>query len=403
MNLRYLSSSLSRNAGGIFEIILALAQELQNAGHRVVASGLVDDHWEVDKPRWKPVETDPHRHVGPGTFGFSRSLRDSILNQKDDLLHLHTMWMHPSMIATQWQRRTNRPLVLTPNGMLEPWALGNSAWKKRIATVAYERRMLNAASALHANTSKELGDVRKFGIRAPVAVIPNGVHIPHEKDRGTKQSKSRPKLLLYVGRIHQKKGLPMLIRAWDSVTKHSRAAEEWALIIAGWDQAGHEQELKDLAKGLGLSCASRGPGDSAADLCEVDAGQIKFVGPAFGADKTHLLTSADAFVLPSYSEGLPMAVLEAWAHQLPVVMTDRCNLSIGFEKEAALRTDCTDHGVENAIRAMIEASDHDRISMGERGHRLVVDQFSWKTVAAQMETLYAWLLEGGPKPDFVSI
>ena len=121
-----------------------------------------------------------------------------------------------------------------------------------------------------------------------------------------------------------------------------------------------------------------------------------FYGPAFGGEKDQLLRRADAFVLPSLSEGLPMSVLEAWAYGLPVVMTPECNLPEGFASQAALeiRNGKMGDSKWSGLQQMLDMSDSDRIEMGRRGRRLVEEKFTWPKVAAQMKQLYEEILGG---------
>jgi poly(glycerol-phosphate) alpha-glucosyltransferase len=123
---------------------------------------------------------------------------------------------------------------------------------------------------------------------------------------------------------------------------------------------------------------------------------VVFYGPAFGGEKVQLLRRADAFVLPSLSEGLPMSVLEAWAYGLPVVMTPECHLPEGFASQAALeiRNGKMGDSKWSGLQQLLDMSDSDRIEMGRRGRRLVEEKFTWPKVAAQMKQLYEEILGG---------
>ena len=130
---------------------------------------------------------------------------------------------------------------------------------------------------------------------------------------------------------------------------------------------------------------------------------ILFHGPAFGDEKKELLNSADAFILPSLSEGLPMSVLEAWAYGLPVVMTPECNLPEGFDAGAAVRITTGLEGVAGGLDELFSMSDSDLRSMGARGRELVRGRFTWQTVATQMREVYEWTLGAGAAPSCVRI
>ena len=153
----FISPSLTRRAGGIFEVAKSLAQHLAAAdGLSVEAVGLEDPANRGDLDAWSPVRTSVFSFRGPASFGYSPQLLAWIDGSTHDLAHLHALWMYTSVATHRWARRQGKPYIVTPNGMLEPWALRNSKWKKRLARLFYEDRMLRGAACLHANTMKEL-------------------------------------------------------------------------------------------------------------------------------------------------------------------------------------------------------------------------------------------------------
>ncbi|MEN8254345.1 MAG: glycosyltransferase, partial [Verrucomicrobiota bacterium] len=195
--------------------------------------------------------------------------------------------------------------------------------------------------------------------------------------RGQRTVASGRKQLLFLGRIHPKKGLAELIQAWGMGLGAWR--REWELLIAGWDDGGHEQGLKSLVRELDV-------GDS-----------VSFLGSQYGGEKEALLRSVDAFVLPSFSEGLPMSVLEAWSYGLPVVMTDFCNIPAGFDAEAALRIEPNAASIAQGLAELGTMSNSDLLAMGGNGRELVERQFTWDKIAQDMKAVYEWCL-GGEKP-----
>lgn len=407
MQTLHVSVSLSRAAGGIFEIELALAKELAKQGVGVKALGLADFQWEADRARWEPVPARIFETRGPGAFGYAPGMFEAMLEGEADLAHLHYMWMYPSVATTRWASRTRKPYVVTPNGMMEPWALSNSAWKKKLAGFLYENRMLRGAACLQANTEKEFRDIRAYGLKNPVCIIPNGIDLPEDRGQGpgVRNQESGRKTLLFLGRLHPKKGLVNALRAWAKIRGQGsevRGQEEWQFVIAGWDQGGHEAELKRLCKDLGLAYAETPASEFlnlTPDSCPPPP--VTFVGPAFGGEKDALLRRASVFILPSFSEGLPMSVLEAWSYRLPVLMTDECNLPEGFVADAAIRIGTDAEGIAEGLRLLFQAPISDLQSLGENGRRLVSDRFTWPQIAAQMKEVYEWVLGGGEVPDCV--
>jgi poly(glycerol-phosphate) alpha-glucosyltransferase len=260
--------------------------------------------------------------------------------------------------------------------------LRNARWKKRIAAALYENQHLRGAACLRALSEAEARSIRDYGLRNPICVIPNGIDLPDLRGSDAKTQSENPKTLLYLGRLHRKKNLANLIRAWNK-TFHSqdRNRDSWVLAIAGWDQGGYESELKRTAAGA----------------------SVVFLGPRFGAEKSECYRACDAFILPSLSEGLPMTVLEAWAHAKPVLMTPECNLPEGFQANAALRIGTTPDEIAAGLKQLAEMSDKDRNQMGNRGRVLVATRFSWPRIGEQMWQVYEWVLGGGSLPENVIV
>jgi poly(glycerol-phosphate) alpha-glucosyltransferase len=360
---------------------------------------------------------------GPGAFGYSPDLLP-VLNPKADLLYAATLWKYPSWAALQWAERTGKPMMVAPHGSLDAWALRNAVWKKRIAAALFKNRQLNKAACLRALCQSEADAFRAYGLTQPIAIIPNGVALPTEEQEmgdgrweiGGYTQPSTPRTLLFLGRIHPKKGLVNLIRAFaQSRGSRVEGREPWRLVIAGWDQGGHEAELIQLCEELGLKSAvtdaEQRPGQLKlkveGERRALDArhssldSAVLFFGPAFGRDKEDLLRSADAFVLPSFSEGLPMSVLEGWSYGLPVVMTPECNLPEGFAADAAIRIETSVESIAEGLGTLFSMNDADLMTMGAKGRGLVDERFTWKSVASQMREVYDWMLGGGVAPSSV--
>jgi poly(glycerol-phosphate) alpha-glucosyltransferase len=407
-----LLESVSRADGGIFEAELALQRELfSGQGIQVDVVGLEDRFTTQDVARWLPLKANAVKTSGPGALGYSPDLL-SALDPKADLLYAATLWKYPSWAALQWAEQTGKPMMAAPHGSLDAWALRNAAWKKRIAAALFKNRQLRRATCLRALCQSEADAFRAYGLTQPIAIIPNGVALPKVEQEmgdgrweiGGHTQPSTPRTLLFLGRIHPKKGLPNLIRAFaQSRGSRVEGREPWRVIIAGWDQGGHEAELMQLCEELGLSFSHKMHKEHKAEATSAFSLQssVFFHGPAFGKEKENLLRRADAFILPSFSEGLPMSVLEAWSYRLPVVMTPECNLPEGFAADAAIRIETSAESIAEGLRTLFSMNDADLISMGDKGRELVKARFTWQTVAAQMREVYDWMLGGGSAPGCV--
>lgn len=405
-----LTGSISRNAGGLYESVRRLVQSLIQGGVGVRVIGMLDEFSAADIGAWSPARVVSCQTSWPEAFGYSPDFMRELIAYKPDIMHTHGLWQYPSMAVNRWHRKTGRPYLVSPHGMLDPWAVQNSAWKKRIALVVYERRHLEDAACLRALCEAEAQAIREFGLSNPICIIPNGMDIP-EDQMAEHKKQSAPwkgrvetgqKVLLYLGRIHPKKGLVNLIKAWAALknsqpsTKNHQLSN-WVLAIAGWDQNAHELELKRLCEELGVSFADIRTPNYKSD----NSNSILFLGPQFGDLKVACYANCDAFILPSFSEGLPMVVLEAWAHGKPVLMTPQCNLPQGFAAGAAIRIETGVESIAAGLNFLIQASDNQIELLGKNGRSLVATNFNWPHIAREMAQVYQWLLGNGEKPACV--
>ncbi|VGO14812.1 D-inositol 3-phosphate glycosyltransferase [Pontiella desulfatans] len=368
MNIKVLTTS-SRKAGGLFYSVRWLSKALANEGCRPEILSPLDEFSQEDLGVWNPIPVELFRGHGPLQTSFR--LREKLAASGADLIHLHGIWMDNQWAAAQWQARTGRPVVVSPRGMLDPWAVSNSAWKKRLVEILFAKKALRKASCIHALCRSEVESIRAYGLDNPVALIPNGVELP---ELGLREPSGTRKTLLFLGRIHPKKGITELLKAWSGFSGG------WKLVIAGWDDGGYDEGLKALA-------------------CELGLRHVEFVGPQYGKEKEQLLRSVDAFILPSFSEGLPMSVLEAWSYGLPVVVTDYCNLPEGFKAKAALRIAPDAETIANGLETLASMSGSELHAMGACGRKLVEDKFTWPRIAADMRQVYEWCVGGGNPPE----
>jgi len=295
--------------------------------------------------------------------------------------------MANSRVANNWRKTSARPTVLSPHGSLEEYALGISRFKKHIAKIAYEAKNLREATCLTASSAAEVISFRKYGLSQPVAVIPNGVSDSwlSSKADGAKFRRgfsipSAKRILLFLSRIHPKKGLFLLFEAMAELRPE---LADWLLIIAGPDQIGHRQELERSAGHLGIDP------------------YIKFVGPLSGQMKRDAFDSAKLFVLPTHSENFGIVVAEALGAGLPVLTTRGAPWGELAKERCGWWTDIKPEALQEALFQAIRMTDSELAAMGERGRQLVSAKYTWRAAAQKAVVLYSWLLGDGPTPDFV--
>lgn len=391
MKVGILVPSVSRKGGGALDAVRGLAKSLLNPPEVLVeVFSLEDELTHQDIAGWNPLPVNTFKIVGPNAFGYAPDLGPALCESKLDLLHTHGSWMYPSVASLRWSRFSKKPYLISPHGMLDPWALRNSRFKKRIADWLYENTHLRGARCLHTLCESEARAMRAYGLNNPICVVPNGVDLPEGSNSDPPPWEGLVcdggKVVLYLGRLHPKKGLRNLLLAWNVLRKKKdEVSDPWHLVIAGWGELNHENELKKLARQLDLQKT------------------VHFVGSQFGGDKQSTYRRAQALILPSVSEGLPMVVLEAWSYGLPVLMTSYCNLPEGFENGAAIEINVDSQSIVDGLSDLMNMTDTERFEMGVQGRMLVAKKFGWSRIVAEMRAVYQWCLGGGQPPPCVTM
>lgn len=369
-HLHFTQSLEPLNGGGLGTSTLALHQHLLARG---VDSTLCSTFGAA--PQAATPGAFEFRRIKPDFLYYAPELRqrtkDLVANA--EVVHGHGLYVGTNYLFGAEARRQRKALVYHVHGMFEPWILGRSRWKKRLVHWLFEDSNFKQVRLWRALTPKEADQIRGCGCEGPIVVAPNGLDV--EEYSGPAEAASAigtpliPKLkkkgprLLFLGRLHPKKGLDLLLSAWARL---GPAIREWELVIVGPDEAGYLGQLRQLRQKL--------------DLQE----KVYFTGPVAGRAKIALLHSAELFVLPSHSEGLPMSVLEALACSLPVVATRACNLPALTSAEAGWECDAALESLSDALRAAVLASADEREARGRNGRRLVENQYSWRVIIATL-------------------
>jgi len=268
--------------------------------------------------------------------------------------------------------------VLSPHGSLEPYALAISPRKKALASSLYERRNLMTASCLWALSEQEEASLRAYGYTGRVAVIPNGVsrapvcsaeEVAEFRARHNVASGSR--VLLSLSRIARKKNLPLLLKTFARNVKIRR---EWVLLIAGSDEKGHIHEVRALIHDLGIE----------ESVC--------LIGQVLGREKACAFSSASLFVLPSLSEGLPIAVLEAMEYAKPVLVTDGWAFPVTDSAKFGWRVPANESEFGAALLEAMNTSENNLADLGRAARAIVREDFNWDSIAKRASSLYASLL-----------
>lgn len=320
----------------------------------------------------------PSRFVrGVSGAAFERALARRVTESGATLVHDNGVWLRTNHAAASVARRMQLPLVVSPRGMLEPWSLRHHAWKKRVAWVGFQRRDLEHAAVIHATSDMEAANLRGLGLRAPIAVVPNGVALPDVSlDELWRDRIARPaRTALFLSRVHPKKGLLDLVAAWSLVRPVG-----WRLVIAGPDEAGHRADVEAAVR--------------RARLDDV----IEFAGPVDGERRQALFRDASLFVLPTHSENFGVVVAEALSFGIPVITTRGAPWAALSADRCGWWTEIGPDALAAALRDATNVSAQQFAAMGARGRAYVERALSWPKAAMEMRGVYEWASRGGTAP-----
>ena len=302
-----------------------------------------------------------------GEWMFSLGLtRWAFAHARDfDVVHVHSVFSYATIAGCRAARAAGVPYVLRPLGTLSAWSLAQQSWKKRPYMALIERSHLANAAAIHVTSEAEADDLRALGYESRVRNIPLGVAIGAE--RGPKPEHGGPLRLLFLSRVHPKKGLPLLFEALARLGREGRAVT--LDVVGGGDEA-YVRELQARA-------AAEGVGD-----------RVRFRGELLGEAKAEAFANADVYVLPSSNENFGIAVAEAMAASLPVVISDQVGLASDVvEANAGLVTPLDAGALTAALRTLADDPAR-RAAMARAARTLAVTRYSWQTTARRLASLY---------------
>ncbi len=359
MKVLHVITSLKRSGGGPARSVQGLVAELNAAGVEAWLMTL-----RQGETPW--VEGVSH-------FVNGEPFENVLYRIKPDIVHLHGLWSFTLHRCAVICRRWHMPYVIAPRGMLEPWSLQQKWLKKRIARWLYQDRDLKCAAALHATAESEAEQFRKLGFKNPVIVSPNGVNVPDKSAVVSRQSLAQgKKRVLFVSRMHPKKGVMELVEAWNKLVVSGWVCE-LVYTVNGDIEREYEAKVRARVKELGFE------------------DQFVFTGALNDDEKWAAYARADLFVLPTYSENFGIVVAEALWAGVPVITTEGTPWHEIEERKCGWWIDV---GVEPLVVALQDAMllpDDERIEMGERGKKLIDEKYTWDAVVKNMAEGYGKL------------
>jgi glycosyltransferase involved in cell wall biosynthesis len=356
MKILHITSSIDKSSGGPSRSVPQTCIELAKLG---ISIELVTQ----ESANMVVVEESSHLTV------HFRSIKElfiygSRLSAKDiDLIHLQHIWNPYIQVMAFWAFQKKIPYIITPRGMLEPWIMANNRWKKKLALFLYQKRAIQRAAQIHATAQMEADNIKELGFSNPISIIPNGIDLSEVK-KGKEQYGS--KKMVFLSRIHPKKGIELLLKAWRKTD-----TKDWMLEIAGSGEASYVETLTQSVEDLENVC---------------------FVGTKYEESKWDFLRSADVMVLPTHSENFGIVVAEALAVGVPVITTKGTPWEDLETYQCGWWIELTVSNLKRSFEEVMRASQDQIQAMGCNGQRLVKDKYDIKAVAENMRALYQKIL-----------
>lgn len=396
MNILHTVSSLGQKSYGIGQICMSLASIQNNINLDVNVLSVDNSYeellWSSQKYKF-PIERINNCHYSYFQLLKMNRKNDFIHSlgniSRIDIVHQHSLWGKNSLLLSEF-RNKGIPYVIAPHGTLSPYALHNrlsSKVKKKIALNLYENENLQKCSCLHATSEQEIDDFRQFGLKAPIAYIKNGISLNELSLTGNSlyfKEKYRidknKHILLYLSRITPKKGLDMLLSALNNLKE---LFNNWVLVIAGNDGNEYVKEVIKMINHFQLQ------------------DNVIIIEPQFDQNKLDAFSAADFFILPSYSEGSPMVILDSLSYGVPVITTKSSSWKDLEDFSCGYWTDINLESIESALKSMLELPTSELKIMSRNSKRLIEMKYTWEVIVQDTLRLYNWLLNKSEKPEFV--
>lgn len=293
-----------------------------------------------------------------------------------NIIQTNSLWQYPNFVTEFARRGTNCKSVIVPRGTLSPYALSLSPLKKRLVMALGQRTALKKCDMFVATCQEEYLDIRNLGYKAPVAIIPNGIDVPIFQ-----RAPQKRKRVVFLSRIHKKKGIDILIKAWS---KLSPLFPDWILSIVG-PMNDYGEEMKALTESLNLKT-------------------VDFVGALFGDEKNEFLQDSEFFVLPTHSENWGMAVAEALICSIPAICTTGAPWEGLNTRKCGDWIELSEENLYNSMKKLMLLTPEERAVMGRNGFNWVSEEFSWHTVGKKTIDAFKWLCgEISEKPSYVRV
>lgn len=373
LSVLHVAAGLWKKTGGPSEVIPNLCRSLSERDVEVTLCSIDGDNAnQVTELKNTSVSVHLFRSRGP-FIRYAPSMRDFLKDKRFDVIHNHGQWLWPNWLAASQARFTDCKFVTTPHGTLVPGMLSRSVLKKKLAWKFFDKRLINRSDMIHALSDAELRGMSAAlsENRSKAFVIPNGVDIPSAGDRMF-SNKEGEKVILFLSRVSEIKGIKPLIYAWKNLAKEFPG---WRLRIVG----PIDSDIKPIL-----------------EKTKTSVPRIEIVGGVYDQDRWDEYRKADLFILPTFGEGLPTVLLEAAAHQLPIITTREANFMELNDAGGSIHCKPNLDSVESALGSFLKMCPGQQRDVGLNAFNLVKNNYTWGQIADKWKQVYERLKNAVP-------
>lgn len=359
MRIAHVTAQIDRQSAGVGVAVSGLSHHQQivdNRAHDVAVFALSSPQWKNGEDKlWQgaPAQTFDIKYP-PKAFGYAPDMVKALVEWDADIVHLHGLWMYPGLAVHQWHKTSQKPYIISVHGMLSKIALSYSPVKKWMVSALYQNNLFKNAAAAQATNENEGQELRSFGYKGPIFTLGLGVDI-----MDVPPINPIDKIILFVGRVHPKKGLTNLVHAWRHV---SAQFPDWRVKIIGPDENGHRAELQSII-----------------DAHKIE--NISFHDPVYGDAKNKAIAEAALCVLPTLSENFAFTVPESLMMEVPIICTKGAPWPQLEEQNCGWWIDIGVQPLVDGLRTAMQLNDKQRAMMGKKGRQWVINEFSWPIIS----------------------
>ena len=360
MKIIHYIPSIDRTWGGTSTYMQVLAKPLGELAEVHILPHTSDNPLPMenckvhDIPRYRPFSSIWKKTV----VGLLNSI-------KPDVVHINCCWTPDCAMIQRLAQKQGYKVVLTPHGMLEPWIIQRHYWTRKVPALwLYQRAAIQKADCIQATAESERDNLLKLGYNSNIKVVKLGIDADGIE---IKKSWKKTRQILFLSRVHVKKGINFLIEAAAELRSELQG---YKIIVAGEGDAAYVAEMKQMISDRGLQ-----------DI-------VQLIGGVYGNDKWHLFQTSDFFVLPTHSENFGLAIAESLASGAPVITTVGTPWNDLNSSHAGAWIEIGTQPLVATLRQFLALSDEELGTMGRNGRKLIETKYSAKVMAEEMMGVY---------------